>query len=283
MSDLQQSNPQENYISILSAYCKDITKYRLITREEEISLCRSAQEGDLESRNKVITANLRLVILISKKYIHKGLPFEDLISHGNFGLFNAVRKFDINSGFRFSTYASLWITQAILRAIENSGRIRIPSYMQFIRKKLDKIKNIMSMSGSRNIPIKSILDQAVGKHYKITKKTINDVIKANEISSVGSLDDGITGPSLGDTTCIDIIDNESIIEITKLVELLPDRSKNIIRMRFGIGYERPMTLLEISNSINPTLTKERVRQIIFETICRLKQEMERIGIDSFGD
>jgi len=264
-------------------YFKEISKYKLLTKEEEVSLSLRSLSGDIEARNKLITSNLRLVILIAKKYIGKGVLFEDLISEGNIGLFNAIRKFNPSAGFKFSTYATLWITQKILRAIESSGRIRVPSYMQFIRKRIEKIKNILSARGDHNLAIKPMIPYAIGKGCKITHSTINAIIQANSVHTVVSTDNIIHEPSEGNTTLKNIMSSECIHEVAKLINNLPERTQKIIKMRYGIGYHQSMTLKEISKEIKPELTRERIRQILYSTINEIRRKVEVIGIDDWED
>ncbi|WP_319370364.1 sigma-70 family RNA polymerase sigma factor [uncultured Ilyobacter sp.] len=258
---------------LVSLYLEDIRSYDILTKEEELDLLIRAKDGCEEAKHKLILSNLRLVVNIAKSYVHKGMGFIDLISEGNFGLMHAIEKFDVDKGFRFSTYAVWWIKQSISKAIISKGReIRIPSYKHDLLNKVNKFIMEFVMKNSVYPNIEDIafgLDISPKKVQKVMLE-FQDLLSLN--ASIGDdifLEDTISQPdeeSLEDEVLGEIGRNE----INDILEVLKPREKEILKLRYGLdGYEIH-TLEEIGKSFN--ITRERVRQIEKKTLQKLRNK-----------
>lgn len=261
---------------LISLYLEDIRKYSILSKEEEFELLKRAKEGDKEAKDKLILSNLRLVVNIAKSYANKGLSLIDLISEGNFGLIYAIEKFDISKGFRFSTYAVWWIKQSISKAIICKGRgIRIPSYKYDLLNKVNKyVTSRVKVEG--NYP--SV--EEIAQDLEIDKEKVEEIMMVFQ-------DPMSLSASIGDDICLEdtIADHpdftleDKIIEemgrdrIRKLVEVLDDREKKILKLRFGLDGEDIHTLEEIGTAFN--ITRERVRQIEKKTLKKLKNQYDK--------
>ncbi len=264
----------------LELYLKDINKVRLLTADEEKSLTRSfQQDGDLDARERMITANLRLVVNIAKRYSGLGLPLMDLIEEGNIGLMKAVERFDPDRNCRFSTYATCWIKHAICRALTDKNHvIRIPSYMRKILAKAKVKAAKLSVQGVKPTPREIV--QALQIPLKKRAMVEGAIVTSNSIDSLKSLNQICTQKDL-------IEDRRSARELNGVIEKLEQerllamldqldvRKANVLRMRFGLNGRNPMTLKEIGNIVG--LTKERIRQIEKEMILKLRSMMDPIG------
>lgn len=261
----------ENERDLVSLYLQDIRKYDILTKEEELELLIRAKEGCPEAKDQLILCNLRLVVNMAKSYVNKGLSFIDLISEGNFGLMHAIEKFDIDKGFRFSTYAVWWIKQSISKAIISKGReIRIPSYKHDLLNKVNKfiMTHVMEKGGYPSIEdIAEGLDMNIKKVQKVMLE-FQDLLSLN--ASIGDdifLEDTISQPdekSLEEEVLSEIGRNE----INSILEVLKPREKEILKLRYGIdGYEIH-TLEEIGRNFE--ITRERVRQIEKKTLQKLR-------------
>lgn len=272
-----------NNDDILQMYLKEIGRKKMLTKEEEIVLGKKIREGNLQekefAKNKLIQANLRLVVSIAKKYIGQGLLFMDLVQEGSLGLIKAAEKFDYRKNFKFSTYATWWIKQTIIRAISNHSRtIRIPVHM------LEKIKRYKKACS--NLALDETLestDSTIAKLAGLDVKKLEDVKNAIKKEPI-SLDKLVT-----EDLCIqDYIEDKSYIspenltqgklrakDIKNLLMSLTDREQEIIKRRFGIDYEEPKTLEQIGNMMG--FSKERIRQIENIAIQKLRrnQNIER--------
>ena len=168
---------------LVSLYLNDIRKYEILSREEEEKLLLKVKAGDLEAKNKLILCNLRLVISVAKNYMNKGMNFIDLISEGNFGLIRAIDKFDIEKGFRFSTYAVWWIKQSITKAVMNKGReIRIPSYKYDLLNKINKLI-VEEMINTGDYPSNELIGEKLGL---TPEKVSNIMIEFQEVISLNA-------------------------------------------------------------------------------------------------
>lgn len=256
-----------NNDDILQMYLKEIGRKRMLSKREEIELGRKIQEGSTpereEAKKKLVQANLRLVVSIAKKYIGQGVLFMDLVQEGSLGLIKAAEKYDYRKNFKFSTYATWWIKQTIIRAISNHARtIRIPVHM------LEKIRRYKKACS--DIICSDILDsddETISKISGLDSKKLEEVKNAIKKEPV-SLDTLVT-----DDLCIqDYIEDTTYIspetcaqnslqekDVTKLISVLDKREQEIIRRRFGIDDEEPKTLEQIGNSLG--FSKERIRQI----------------------
>ncbi len=261
---------------LVQLYLKDIKRYKMLTKEEELDLLIKSKAGDLDAKQLLILSNLRLVVNVAKNYMNKGLNYIDLISEGNFGLIHAIEKFDPTKGFRFSTYAVWWIKQAVSKAVINKGReIRIPSYKYDILNKINKY--IMNYVTKYDV-FPNIKD--ISKSTKISEDKIEKVmIEFQELLSLNS--------SIGEDIFLeDIVSTEnsefledSIIDgmfkedMNKRLNVLNPREKEIIVMRYGLNEEENKTLEEVGQKFN--ITRERVRQLEKKALEKLRKEFER--------
>jgi len=263
---------------ISNAYLKNLKKNPLLEKSEEHKLAMRVNEGDKSARDLMIKSNLRLVVNVAKKYLGRGLPFDDLIMEGNIGLIKAVDKFDPGKGFRFSTYAIWWIRQAIERGIMNSGRlIRLPIHISENLSRYYRASNELAAELERE-PAFSEIAERMG----INEKKLGSIL--NSISNVSSLDfyysDGDGGD--GNMAASNIIKDErgsspfdilSELEtlglLNKWLLSLDYMEKNVITLRYGLNYEKPKTLNEIGLIFK--LTKKRIRQIEIKAIDKLKK------------
>lgn len=255
----------------ISNYLKEIGHYPLLTREEEIEISKHILEGDIDAQDQLITANLRLVVSIAKKYTKLGVPIQDLIQEGNIGLMKAVEKFDYTMGKKFSTYATFWIKQSILRYISsNKGVIRYPVY---IYDNLAKIKKFMAKYKSKYSCEPSLEEIAAETELKV--KDIKRYLKLNDVT-FNSLDDsyGETGDlhsMIADKNCY--IEENLILEsdkekLLKTLDILGAKEREIIIYRFGLLNNEILTLDILGKKMN--LTRERIRQLQIRALNKLK-------------
>ena len=262
-------------------YLNEIGSTPLLTAAEEVFVARASLAGDEAARHRMINSNLRLVVLIAKRYTNRGLPLLDLIEEGNLGLMRAVEKFDPERGFRFSTYATWWIRQSIERALMNQGRtIRLPIHIQ---KDINTVVRCTRelRSSLRREPstseIADVLDRDPGEVSKLLKLS-------EKITSVDNQLSDDTERSLVDTVSSHVEDNPlSLVDDEKVegcleewLDDLPDRQREILARRFGLmGYDAS-TLEAVGEEVG--LTRERVRQIQIDALARLKRAALRDGL-----
>ncbi len=254
-------------------YLKDIGKIDLLTGEQEIELAKRILDGDDEARSKLAEANLRLVVSIAKRYVGRGMLFLDLIQEGNIGLLKAVEKFDYNKGFKFSTYATWWIRQAITRAIADQARtIRIPVHMVETINKLTRIQRQLVQELGQEPS-----DEQLAEKMELSVEKVREILKiAQEPISletpIGEEDDSHLGDFIEDKQAISPTDhaaNEMLKESLDDVLLeLTDREEKVLRMRFGLINERAKTLEEVGKEFN--VTRERIRQIEAKALKKLR-------------
>ncbi|MBC2856626.1 MAG: RNA polymerase sigma factor RpoD/SigA [Cetobacterium sp.] len=267
---------------LVSLYLEDIRKYNILNKDEELSLLIDAKDGGFESKNKLILSNLRLVVNIAKGYTNKGLSFIDLISEGNFGLIHAIEKFDVERGYRFSTYAVWWIKQSISKAVISKGReIRIPSYKHDL---LNKINRYIMEHVMKNGSYPSIEEISFGTEVQLIKVEkimveFQDIISLN--ASIGEdifLEDTIAeqdDQSLEE----EVLGEIGRRQINEIVNALGDREKEILKLRYGLDGCEIHTLEEIGKSFN--ITRERVRQIEKKTLQKLRAKYSKELKDNF--
>ncbi|MFH0856133.1 MAG: sigma-70 family RNA polymerase sigma factor [Candidatus Omnitrophota bacterium] len=262
----------------LKTYLKEIRDIPLLTAEEEIFLSRKVRKGDEQARKKMIQANLRLVINIAKRYMRLGTPFLDLIEEGNLGLMKAVERFNPKKGFRFSTYAAWWIKQAITRSISEQGKmIRIPVYMNDIITKWRKTKERLSQK-LKYIPT----DEEIAKKLKIPRDKISQINfwMSTSTSSleapIGEDSEGKVSDLIEDTASLQpdneidhILDKE---RVENLLEIMNEREREILDMRFGLEDKEPRTLAEVAKKLG--VSRERIRQIEETALLKIRKFVE---------
>jgi RNA polymerase primary sigma factor len=252
-------------LDALQQFLDGIAATPLLTADEEIALAKRIERGDLEAKDHMTRANLRLVVSIAKRYRNQGLPFLDLIQEGSIGLVRAVEKFDYRKGFKFSTYATWWIRQAISRAIADKGRtIRIPIHIDNVLKKLDGAKRKLEAQGDRDPTVEEIAalagvdpDEAdvimrAAQQLVSLDKPVGDDADAAEF---GDLIPDETSASPFDAA-METLQNE---RLTAVLDNLPYRDRRILELRYGLGGEQPQTLDKVARLFQ--LTRERTRQI----------------------
>jgi RNA polymerase nonessential primary-like sigma factor len=266
---------------LIYQYLLEISQIALLTAEQEKQLGKEMRAGSAIAKNKMIEANLRLVVCIARRYMNRGVGFSDLIEEGNLGLIHAVDKFDPENGARFSTYATWWIRQSVERAIMNQARvIRLPIHLLKKQKKYARIQYNLIQKGEH-----ALSKQAIAQEMGISEALLYDLLslEKQEVSVdtvINDDQDTILLEMLSDTASqdpIDLLYSEDLHnKLEEMFSLLPEREQEVIRKRFGIhGYD-VMTLDNIGESTN--LTRERVRQIQLEAINHLKACFDKAGI-----
>jgi RNA polymerase primary sigma factor len=254
-------------------YLKEIGKVPLLSASEEIELAKLMQEGDIEARKRLAEANLRLVVSIAKRYVGRGMLFLDLIQEGNLGLIKAVEKFDYTKGFKFSTYATWWIRQAITRAIADQARtIRIPVHMVETINKLIRIKRqLLQELGRDATPEEIALEmemepEKVREILKIAQEPVSleTPIGEEEDSHLGDFipDDEVQAPS--DVATFTLLREQ----LSVVLHTLTDREQKVLRLRFGLDDGRARTLEEVGKEFE--VTRERIRQIEAKALRKLR-------------
>lgn len=268
-------------------YLKEIGRIPLLTREEEIRLAQKAESGDLKAKEKLTSSNLRLVVSIAKKYIGRGMTFLDLIQEGNKGLIRAVEKYDWTKGFKFSTYATWWIRQAITRAIADQARtIRIPVHMvETINKLMRTARKLMQDLGREPTP------EEIGEAMEMDPEKVREILKISQNTTslenpVGdSDDDSVLGDFIADDRQIspyDATSQQMLREnIGEVLEALSDREARVLKMRFGLNGGKAMTLEEVGQKFG--VTRERIRQIEAKALRKLRHPSRRKRLQDFLD
>ncbi len=271
--------------SPLETYLREINEMKLLTAEDEQMLARLIAQGDAQARDRMVRANLRLVVNIARSYVGKGLALQDLIEEGNLGLLRAVEGFDPEMGTRFSTYASYWIKQSIKRALINSSKtIRIPAYMVELLSKWRRATARLNDELGR-MPTQ----EEIGRILGLPKKKLPIIKKAIQVyNATPQSDQSDSGWSIGEMVMDErakspdeaMIDHDVLKTAIELLETLDTREATVLRMRFGLNDTPPHTLKEIGAELG--LTRERVRQIETEALARLqhalKDPKERMGL-----
>ena len=254
-------------------YLKEIGKIPLLSADEERILAENMEAGDIEAKKKLAETNLRLVVSIAKRYVGRGMQFLDLIQEGNMGLMKAVEKFDFRRGFKFSTYATWWIRQAITRSIADQARtIRIPVHMVETINKLVRIERQLVQELGREPT-----NEEISEHMGIEVDKVNEIRKiAQEPVSletpIGEEDDSHLGDFIEDETAIapDEAANFSMLkeQLNQVLSTLTDREKKVLELRFGLNDGTPRTLEEVGKEFE--VTRERIRQIEAKALRKLK-------------
>lgn len=254
-------------------YLKEIGKVPLLTFEEEREIAKRIEEGDESAKAELTEANLRLVVSIAKKYTGRNLSFLDLIQEGNLGLIKAVEKYDYMKGFKFSTYATWWIRQAITRAIADQARtIRIPVHMVETINKLTKTKRILLQELGREPS-----DQEVAERMGVTEAKVIEISKISQDpvsleTPIGEEEDSHLGDFLPDESSPEPSDAASLVlmkeQLNSVLDHLTDREKRVLQLRFGLEDGRQRTLEEVGHEFN--VTRERIRQIEAKALRKLR-------------
>jgi RNA polymerase primary sigma factor len=257
----------------IKIYLKEIGTYPLLTFEEEISLAKRYEKEDEAARRTLIVSNLRLVVSVAKKHIGRGLSFLDLIQEGNQGLIKAVEKYDWRRGYKFSTYATWWIRQAITRAIADQSRtIRIPVHMVENINKLYKVQRRLMQKYNRTPNIKELsrslamTQEEVKNLFRISQRTTSLSTAINDEEDA-TLEDFIKDPN--QSSIYDNVTNKFIKEyLFEVLDTLTPRERKVLVLRFGLEDGKPRTLEEVGRQFN--VTRERIRQIEAKAIRKLK-------------
>ena len=254
-------------------YLKEIGKVLLLTGEEEIEIAKKMEAGDELAKKKLVEANLRLVVSIAKRYVGRGMLFLDLIQEGNLGLIKAVDKFDYTKGFKFSTYATWWIRQAITRAIADQARtIRVPVHMvETINKLIRVSRQLLQELGREPNPAE------IAKEMDITEEKVREIMKISQEpvsleTPIGEEEDSHLGdfipdndaPAPAETAAFSLL-KEQLFEVLNTLTL---REQNVLKLRFGLEDGRPRTLEEVGNQFD--VTRERIRQIEAKALRKLR-------------
>jgi len=267
-------------------YLKEIGKVRLLTSYEEVQLAKRIEAGDLVAKGCLVEANLRLVVSIAKKYVGRGMLFLDLIQEGNLGLIRAVEKFDYMKGYKFSTYATWWIRQAITRAIADQARtIRIPVHMVETINKLIRVqRQLLQKFGREPTP------EEIAKKMEFTPEKVREIMKISQEpvsleTPIGEEEDSHLGDFIEDAEVEAPSDAASFTmlqeQLHEVLNTLNDRERKVIQLRFGLQDGHPRTLEEVGREFG--VTRERIRQIESKTLGKLRHPNRSSALRDFLD
>ena len=263
----------EPSLDSLRLYLRSIGKVELLTADREVALAKRIERGDLMAKQEMVEANLRLVVSIAKGYLGRGLSFLDLIQEGSLGLIRAVEKFDYRRGYKFSTYATWWIRQAVTRAIADKGRtIRIPVHMV---EKLNKVvhveRQLVQQLGREPLP------EEIARELECSPREVRDILRMAQQpvsleKPIGDEEESELGDFVEDEAAISPFEmaSENLRKenVRRALDALPQREREVIEMRFGLTGARPFTLEEVGRAFN--VTRERIRQIENHTLKKLE-------------
>ena len=263
----------EPSLDSLRLYLRSIGRVQLLTAEREVALAQRIERGDLVAKQEMVEANLRLVVSIAKGYLGRGLSFLDLIQEGSLGLIRAVEKFDYRRGYKFSTYATWWIRQAVTRAIADKGRtIRIPVHMV---EKLNKVvhveRQLVQELGREPTP------EEIARQLECTSREVREILRMAQQpvsleKPIGEEEESELGDFVEDESAESPFETASTNlrkeNVRKALDALPQREREVIEMRFGLTGARPYTLEEVGRAFN--VTRERIRQIENHTLKKLE-------------
>ena len=271
----------EPSLDSLRLYLREIGKVALLTADQEVYLAKRIERGDMSAKTQMIEANLRLVVSIAKGYLGRGLSFLDLIQEGSLGLIRAVEKFDYRKGYKFSTYATWWIRQAVTRAIADKARtIRIPVHMV---EKLNKVvhieRQLVQRLGREPRP------DEIAAELEITTEEVREILRMAQLpvsleKPIGEEEESELGDFVQDDQAESPFDSASLNlrreDIDRTLDALPTRERKVIEMRFGLNGDQPRTLEEVGRAFG--VTRERIRQIENNTLKKLESLPEAQGL-----
>ncbi len=258
---------------LVTDYLRETRRVRLLTAAEEVSLAKAIEAGDEAARQRLIEANLRLVVSIAKRYTGRGMLFLDLIQEGNVGLMRAVEKYDWRKGYKFSTYASWWIRQAVSRGLADQARtIRLPVHIVDQVNRLIKTRVRLAQELEREPTVDELAET-----MELTPQRVEQLIRVDQQpvsleSPVGDDGDDVLGDFVRDDEQyrpdVAVVDKVGSEELSTMLATLPPRDRRLIECRFGLTGEDPMTLAEVAGTLG--VSRERVRQIENRTLLRLR-------------
>lgn len=267
-------------------YLKDIGKVPLLSADDEIDLARKMMDGDEDAKRELSVANLRLVVSIAKRYVGRGMQFLDLIQEGNLGLMKAVEKFDYQKGFKFSTYATWWIRQAITRAIADQARtIRIPVHMVETINKVVRVQRLLLQQYGREPT-----PEEIAKEMGIPEQRVIEILKISQDpvsleTPIGEEEDSNLGDFIEDEQALaptDIVASNLLKEqLIKVLDTLTPREEKVLRLRYGLDDGKPRTLEEVGKEFN--VTRERIRQIEAKALRKLRHPSRSKRLKEFID
>ncbi|MBA3366276.1 MAG: sigma-70 family RNA polymerase sigma factor [Actinobacteria bacterium] len=271
----------EPSLDSLRLYLREIGKVALLTADQEVYLAKRIERGDMAAKTQMIEANLRLVVSIAKSYLGRGLSFLDLIQEGSLGLIRAVEKFDYRKGYKFSTYATWWIRQAVTRAIADKARtIRIPVHMV---EKLNKVvhieRHLVQRLGREPQP------EEIAAELEITTEEVREILRMSQLpvsleKPIGEEEESELGDFVQDDQAESPFDTASLSlrreDIDRALDSLPERDRKVIELRYGLRGEPASTLEEVGRAFG--VTRERIRQIENNTLKRLESLPEAQGL-----
>jgi RNA polymerase primary sigma factor len=275
----------EPSLDSLRLYLRSIGTVDLLTADQEVELAKRIERGDMVAKRHMVEANLRLVVSIAKSYLGRGLSFLDLIQEGSLGLIRAVEKFDYRRGYKFSTYATWWIRQAVTRSLADKSRtIRIPVHMV---EKLNRVvhveRNLVQRLGREPEP------HEIGAELGWTGRDVKEVLRVSQMpvsleKPVGDEDDSELGDFVADDQCESPFetasDNLQREDVKRALAALPGRDREVLELRYGLNGRQPMTLEEVGDAFG--VTRERIRQIENNTLKRLKAMPESQCLRGLG-
>jgi RNA polymerase primary sigma factor len=271
----------EPSLDSLRLYLRSIGKVELLSAAEEVSLAKRIERGDMPAKEQMVKANLRLVVSIAKGYLGRGLTFLDLIQEGSLGLIRAVEKFDYRRGYKFSTYATWWIRQAVTRAIADKARtIRIPVHM------VEKLNNVVHVERQlvQKLGREPSAEEIAGE-LRCTSREVRDVLRISQLpisleKPIGEDEDSALGDFVEDESAASPFESATVLmqreNVWRALSALPDRERQVIELRYGLTGQQPLTLEEVGRTFG--VTRERIRQIENNTLKKLQRLPEAQGL-----